>query len=229
MAAAAVATVVAPLKGGGTQPDFVEMASRARAVEAKLSDALHARLTERFVNRRTAILMKSLGQDAGMLPIELNDSGEVSVEGEVLGLVEGLRFKVDSSARHEDRRMLLAAAEKALPKLLGTKADQLVAADMEGVELARGSRLALVGVRDAIGTAHGLVDRNALVIGVRLAWGARRGKGRRGGRWQWRQWAGFAGERSEHEAQHGRVQCRRSAEISRAGCERADCGQDSPQ
>ena len=29
MAAAAVATVVAPLKGGGTQPDFVEMASRA--------------------------------------------------------------------------------------------------------------------------------------------------------------------------------------------------------
>lgn len=125
------------------RPDWVlardEMASRARAVEAKLSDALHARLTERFVNRRTAILMKSLGQDAGMLPIELNDSGEVSVEGEVLGLVEGLRFKVDSSARHEDRRMLLAAAEKALPKLLGTKADQLVAADMEGVELARGA------------------------------------------------------------------------------------------
>ena len=90
------------------RPDWVlardEMASRARAVEAKLSDALHARLTERFVNRRTAILMKSLGQDAGMLPIELNDSGEVSVEGEVLGHVEGLRFKVDSSARHEDRR-----------------------------------------------------------------------------------------------------------------------------
>ena len=125
------------------RPDWVlardEMASRARAVEAKLSDALHARLTERFVNRRTAILMKSLGQDAGMLPIELNDSGEVSVEGEVLGHVEGLRFKVDSSARHEDRRMLLAAAEKALPKLLGTKADQLVAADMEGIELARGA------------------------------------------------------------------------------------------
>ncbi|MEL0212696.1 MAG: hypothetical protein VW891_19295, partial [Novosphingobium sp.] len=70
-------------------PDWVlardEMAARARAVEAKLSDALHARLTERFVNRRTAILMKSLGQDAGMLPIELNDAGEVSVEGELLG------------------------------------------------------------------------------------------------------------------------------------------------
>ncbi|WP_421993450.1 helicase-related protein [Qipengyuania sp.] len=125
------------------RPDWVlardEMASRARAVEAKLSDALHARLTERFVNRRTAILMKSLGQDAGMLPIELSDSGEVSVEGEVLGHVEGLRFAVDPSARHEDRRMLLAAAEKALPKLLGEKAEALAASDMEEIELERGA------------------------------------------------------------------------------------------
>ncbi len=125
------------------RPDWVlardEMAARARAVEAKLSDALHARLTERFVNRRTAILMKSLGQDAGMLPIELNDAGEVSVEGEVLGHVEGLRFAVDPSARHEDRRMLLAAAEKALPRLLGEKAEALAASEMEGVELARGA------------------------------------------------------------------------------------------
>ncbi|MFW2349533.1 helicase-related protein [Qipengyuania sp.] len=125
------------------RPDWVlardEMAARARGVEAKLSDALHARLTERFVNRRTAILMKSLGQDAGMLPIELNDAGEVSVEGEVLGHVEGLRFAVDPSARHEDRRMLLAAAEKALPRLLGEKAEALAASDMDGVELARGA------------------------------------------------------------------------------------------
>ena len=125
------------------RPDWVlardEMASRARAVEAKLSDALHARLTERFVNRRTAILMKSLGQDAGMLPIELNEAGEVSVEGEMLGHVEGLRFVVDASARHEDRRMLLAAAEKALPKLLGEKAEALAASVMTEVELSRGS------------------------------------------------------------------------------------------
>ncbi|QYJ07285.1 helicase [Qipengyuania flava] len=125
------------------RPDWVlardEMASRARAVEAKLSDALHARLTERFVNRRTAILMKSLGQDAGMLPIEMSETGEVSVEGETLGHVEGFRFAVDPSARHEDRRMLLAAAEKALPRLLGEKAAALAASDMADVELSRGT------------------------------------------------------------------------------------------
>ncbi len=125
------------------RPDWVlardEMASRARAVEAKLSDALHARLTERFVNRRTAILMKSLGQDAGMLPIEINEAGEVSVEGEVLGHVEGLGFVVDASARHEDRRMLLAAAEKALPRLLGEKAEALASSHMDDIELAGGA------------------------------------------------------------------------------------------
>jgi ATP-dependent RNA helicase SUPV3L1/SUV3 len=32
------------------------------AVEARLSDALHARLTERFVNRRTSVLMKNWGR-----------------------------------------------------------------------------------------------------------------------------------------------------------------------
>jgi len=66
------------------RPDWVlardEMAARARSIEARLSDALHQRLTERFVNRRTAILMKSLGKDAGLLPVRLSDGGDVLVE-----------------------------------------------------------------------------------------------------------------------------------------------------
>ena len=64
------------------RPDWVlardEMAARARAVEAKLSDALHARLTERFVNRRTTLLMKSLGQDASALPVTLEPDGHLT-------------------------------------------------------------------------------------------------------------------------------------------------------
>ncbi len=125
------------------RPDWVlardEMASRARAVEAKLSDALHARLTERFVNRRTAILMKSLGQDASMLPITLTEDGILKVEDEPLGHVEGFRFVVDAAANHADRKMLLAAAEKALPRLLGERADALAASDLQDIELGRGA------------------------------------------------------------------------------------------
>lgn len=123
------------------RPDWVlardEMAARARAVEAKLSDALHARLTERFVNRRTAILMKSLGRDAALLPVRVDKDGMVSVEDEPIGKVEGFAFKVDSKAGYADQKMLLAAAEKALPRILGEKASELASGDMAALELAR--------------------------------------------------------------------------------------------
>jgi ATP-dependent RNA helicase SUPV3L1/SUV3 len=112
------------------RPDWVlardEMAARARAVEAKLSDALHARLTERFVNRRTTLLMKSLGQDASALPVTLEPDGQLLVEGETIGRLEGFRFHVDPSAGVADRRMLLAAGEKALPALLANRAEWLL-------------------------------------------------------------------------------------------------------
>ncbi len=112
------------------RPDWVlardEMAARARAVEAKLSDALHARLTERFVNRRTTLLMKSLGQDASALPVTLEPDGHLTVEGESIGRLEGFRFHVDPAAGVADRRMLLAAGEKALPALLASRADWLL-------------------------------------------------------------------------------------------------------
>ncbi len=125
------------------RPDWVlardEMAARARAVEAKLSDALHARLTERFVNRRTTLLMKSLGQDAGALPVTLEPDGHLSVEGETIGRLEGFRFHVDPSAGANDRRMLLAAGEKALPALLASRAEWLLADGIGELEIAGGA------------------------------------------------------------------------------------------
>jgi ATP-dependent RNA helicase SUPV3L1/SUV3 len=110
------------------RPDWVlardEMAARARAVEARLSDALHARLTERFVNRRTTVLMRRLGADAGLLPVRLAGD-DVMVEDEAIGSLQGFRFRVDPLARHTDRKLLLAAAEKHLPGALAERARQL--------------------------------------------------------------------------------------------------------
>jgi ATP-dependent RNA helicase SUPV3L1/SUV3 len=110
------------------RPDWVlakeEMAARARAVEARLSDALHARLTERFVNRRTAVLMKKLGPDAALLPVTL-EGEDVLVDGEHIGALRGFRFIVDPAARHADRKLLLAAAERHLPGLLARRAADL--------------------------------------------------------------------------------------------------------
>ncbi len=125
------------------RPDWVlardEMAARARAVEAKLSDALHGRLTERFVNRRTAILMKSLGQDGASLPVTLEADGQLTVEGELIGQLDGFRFAVAPDATVTDRKMLLAAGEKALPSLLAKRAEWLLGEGREQIELDKGA------------------------------------------------------------------------------------------
>ena len=114
------------------RPDWVlareEMAGRARAVETRLSDALHARLTERFVNRRTTVLMRKAGGDALMLPVRVSEAGAVLVDDEPIGHLDGFRFRVDPLARAADRKLLLAAAERHLPGLLAARAALLIAA-----------------------------------------------------------------------------------------------------
>ncbi|WP_225207090.1 helicase-related protein [Novosphingobium huizhouense] len=111
------------------RPDWVlardEMAARARAVETRLSDALHGRLTERFVNRRTTVLMRKVGADAGLLPVRLSEAGAVLVDDEPIGHLEGFRFIVDPLARASDRKLLLAAAERHLPGLLRQRVEAL--------------------------------------------------------------------------------------------------------
>ncbi len=124
------------------RPDWVlardEMAARARAVEARLSDALHQRLTERFVNRRTSVLMRGMGKDAGLLRVKLEDDGRVMVEDHAIGHLEGFRFVVDQTAGQEDRKLMLAAAEKHMPALLAQKAQKLITSELGDVAIANG-------------------------------------------------------------------------------------------
>ncbi|BEV02419.1 helicase-related protein [Novosphingobium olei] len=128
------------------RPDWVlardEMAARARAVETRLSDALHGRLTERFVNRRTTVLMRKVGGDAGLLPVRLSDAGTVLVDDEPIGHLEGFRFIVDPLARASDRKLLLAAAERHLPALLDRRAEALAGdARLDAAEQAKALHL----------------------------------------------------------------------------------------
>ncbi|MEP0189389.1 MAG: helicase-related protein [Erythrobacter sp.] len=156
------------------RPDWVlardEMAARARAVEAKLSDALHARLTERFVNRRTTILMKSLGQDAGALPVTLEPDGRVTVEGEPIGRLDGFRFSVDPDATLADRKMLLAAGEKALPSILAQRATWLLGDGIEELALEGGKimwqerALAEIEFNDEFGAARLKLAREISIL-----------------------------------------------------------------
>ncbi|MCH4150602.1 MAG: helicase [Sphingobium sp.] len=105
-----------------------EMAERTRALEEKLSDALHAALTQRFVDRRTSVLLRDIGRKNEHLPVDIDADGSVHVDGEPLGSLHGFRFRVDPQARGGDRKLLLAAAERRLGKMLTVKAEELIAA-----------------------------------------------------------------------------------------------------
>jgi len=88
---------------------------RAREVEERLSDALHERLTTRFVDRRAAHLMRRLEADHGEgLLSAVTRRGEVVVEGHPVGHVEGFGFVPDPLSEGEERRMVLRAARRAL-------------------------------------------------------------------------------------------------------------------
>ncbi|WP_205479749.1 helicase-related protein [Sphingomonas arenae] len=107
--------------------DPAKWAERTRAVESRLSDALHERLTQRFVDRRTAVLVRDIGaRGADALPVTVAADGEVSVGPEPIGHLAGFDFKVDPTARLADKRMLLAAAERRLGEELDRRARELI-------------------------------------------------------------------------------------------------------
>jgi ATP-dependent RNA helicase SUPV3L1/SUV3 len=98
----------------------------AREVENKLSDALHERLTERFVDRRTSVLMRRLRENA-MLNTEIGKTGEVIVEGHVIGRLDGFTFAPDAAEAGSEAKALQATAQKALAGEIDARAEKLAA------------------------------------------------------------------------------------------------------
>ncbi len=70
---------------------------RTRDIEDALSDALHERLTQRFVDKRTSALMKGL-KDKDDMYAEIADDGAVHVEKHFVGRLQGFRFSPDTQA-----------------------------------------------------------------------------------------------------------------------------------
>lgn len=110
-------------------------AGRTREVEARLSDALHDRLTQRFVDRRTTMLLRQIGADPDLLPVEILADGAVEVEGHAIGRIEGFRFVVAPDARLADKKMLLAAAERRLHKEFAHRAGLVAEANDDAFDV----------------------------------------------------------------------------------------------
>ncbi len=97
--------------------------SETRAVEDRLSDALHACLTQRFVDRRTSVLMRRLKQKEALVA-QVNKDGEVEIEGQFIGRLSGFRFHQDQNATSDEAKTLRAAAQAALGPEYNLRADR---------------------------------------------------------------------------------------------------------
>lgn len=136
------------------RPDWMDQAQgwrdKTKALEERLSDVLHERLTARFVDRRTTALMRALNVRSDTLAGVAED-GEVTVEGEVVGHLEGVRFTPDAGGSALADRALRQAATRAVgPEIarrlgrLASEADDAFSVTPDGDVMWRGALTAKV-------------------------------------------------------------------------------------
>ena len=104
--------------------DGAHWQGRTREVEDKLSDALHERLTQRFIDRRTSVLMRRLHQKEELMA-SLTPDGDVLVEDQFVGKLKGFRLEVDPQVSGAESKMLRTAAHQALQGEMAARAFRL--------------------------------------------------------------------------------------------------------
>ncbi|HRK17513.1 MAG TPA: helicase-related protein, partial [Hyphomicrobiaceae bacterium] len=109
---------------------------RTRAIEDKLSDALHERLTQRFVDRRASALAKGM-RDKGELTAEIGEDGAIAVEGHPVGTLKGFRFQPVTTAEDQDGKAARSAAFQVLGRELGMRARRVASAKADAFKLDR--------------------------------------------------------------------------------------------
>lgn len=133
----------------GWLADQAHWQEKTREIEDRLSDALHERLTKRFVDRRTSVLMRRLRENT-MPEAEISPTGTVLVEGHHVGELQGFRFTADQSAGGEDAKAVRTAAQKALAAEFEARAERFGAC--ANGDLALGSDGTLRWIGAPIGT-----------------------------------------------------------------------------
>jgi ATP-dependent RNA helicase SUPV3L1/SUV3 len=138
--------------------------AEARAIEDKLSDALHEKLTARFVDRRTSVLMRRLRENA-MLEAEVSPSGEVVVEGQPVGRIDGFRFTPEANAGTPEAKALSAAAQRALAGEIDARAEKLSTSPDEAFALALDGAIRWLGSPVAkIQAADKILDPRFIIL-----------------------------------------------------------------
>ena len=109
----------------GWLPDAAHWQDLTRAIEDRLSDALHERLTQRFVDRRTAVLVRGMKRDDKLYAVVAKD-GEVTVEGYYIGRLTGFSFRADRASAPFEGKALENAARRALKDEINRRITRLM-------------------------------------------------------------------------------------------------------
>ena len=119
---------------------------RARALEDRLSDTLHQSLMQRFVDRRTSTLLRSLHQHAGPVLGGIAADGQVTVEGHVVGRLTGVHFEPVRGDTALEDRALRGAVERAVGPEVVRRLGELASEPDEAFALGEGGAVAWRGV-----------------------------------------------------------------------------------
>ncbi len=97
-------------KKGSVKKDWIK---RAQTVEHSLSDALHVKLVDKFVDHRTSVLLKGIGEELDM-DVTVTPERQVIAAGQNLGELKGLLFTPTATDNELETKAINQAAQKAL-------------------------------------------------------------------------------------------------------------------
>jgi ATP-dependent RNA helicase SUPV3L1/SUV3 len=119
---------------------------RARELEDRLSDTLHQSLMQRFVDRRTSTLLRSLNHHSGPVLGGIGADGAVTVEGHVVGKLSGVHFEPERGASALENRALRGAVERAVAPEIARRLGELAGEGDDAFALAPGGLVAWRGI-----------------------------------------------------------------------------------
>ncbi len=106
--------------------DPADWQAQTRALEDRLSDTLHEKLMQRFIDRRTSALMRSLRVRDEVLA-GVGEDGAVTVEGHYVGRLSGVSFEPAQASSALEDRALRAAAQRAVGPEVARRLGRLAA------------------------------------------------------------------------------------------------------
>lgn len=113
--------------------DTKQSQEQTKAIEDMLSDMLHQRLSAKFVNKQSALILKNIGANDG-IQATIEETGEVFIGTTPIGMASGFGFKNYDVSYEEDRAAIFKIVRPALMPYFDAKIET-IKNDLETLKL----------------------------------------------------------------------------------------------